>query len=81
MNLHYGHEAFSELIIAASNLGILDEITRSRRTGGICDLDSCNELYNIIWMKAIILYGKNIMLLLWRLKIDNTYGVPDENFV
>ena len=34
----------------------------TRRMGGVCDLDSCNELYNIIWMKAIILYGQNIML-------------------
>lgn len=34
----------------------------TKRTGEVCDRDSCNELYNTIWMRAITLYGKNIML-------------------
>ena len=29
----------------------------TRRTGGVCDLDLCNVLYNTIWMRAIILFN------------------------
>ena len=37
----------------------MDEIGKygrnnTRRTGGVCDLDSCNGLYNTIWIRAII---------------------------
>ena len=33
----------------------------TRRMGGVCDLDSCNGLYNTIWMGAIIFYTAKIL--------------------
>ena len=34
----------------------------TRRTGGVCDLDSCNGLYNTIWIRAIIFMEEYVII-------------------